>query len=1061
MSKRNSHINFICRTDLSNHLLNKLIELYEEYSNIDDMINFIKSKKRDIGKYNIYRNLAYGFIKRSKHDELRNLLKLNEFDINTTCNQYNSLLDYAVKMVCPTSIHILHEYGAEFKCNKYSSSPIHALFEQLTPFISLDDIYDCLEALLKCYKNIVNTTTFMGETVLHLLAPGFFQDCDFNNIYKLLLDYGIDLSIKDHKKMTVFEIAMYTRNTSFLRFFYKPTKPYIPNITNLKVKKEPLLIIAIKENDQDLIDSLIDDDVDINVFNGENRSPFFEALIREKYDLADFLATENNINKKDIKKINPLKYTLLTGSVRSFDFMLRIGVDLSHPDNFEAFNVIRNSTKNENDPKYYQVRENAIRYLELVVDKRPSISKRILFKVLYDILSTNRLQPISFYVLNIINFILRNGVDVNDVDERGNCAVHAIAKGTRFNHGMFISKFFTEENINRRNNLGNTPLFTAAQFGNIDVIQYLLNEGVNTDLVNYKLNSPLMTAKLYGNIDAALCLSNENNINERDRHNNTILHNAAKNFDPYIISKLLDLGLDPNDKNIFGEYPIDLIPFNYFEHGISDDQRNVLDKLYTEENKNSIDRYGNTKLHKVATHIKAHVIIEYLLSKDLNHDIKNKAGLYAHQTALFIDIDLRAKLCTKKNINDIDILGNSFLHYVAAANNLTLIDRYVKLGASTNAINNDGFTPLMFSSWHGNYEAVKILANIDNIKLQNNKRQTALDYATDTDIRTLLSEIEEKRSQNSFNMLVDAVNESNIGLLVVKVTKDNVNQQDGLGNTLLHYAAKIGNKGIINLLITNGAKNVLNNDLKYPMDMIESNTFLELQPIYIEQTTIRITSEIVKKVDKLLFRKEFLVAENVINNNQDNTDMFLDTINPENKIDISVKTKLKAIGLHEEEVNSFDVMNKYIKEVREYMYSKSLFANPLLLASRLMNQSLNKAIKKNKSDHLKKSLDTISKYDPCKSEMVSKRYLRYVPKTSLIDLDVSEDRTEDDCIEITKTDFNYITPKAIQNEVHENLLEEQITPPNTKYYLCKYTKKFIVPSLIDDDIFTGLWKLPH
>ena len=108
-----------------------------------------------------------------------------------------------------------------------------------------------------------------------------------------------------------------------------------------------------------------------------------------------------------------------------------------------------------------------------------------------------------------------------------------------------------EFEINSQLKDGRTPLFFSAANGNIDAVKFLVENGANTEIVEYDMgNTPLMAAIYGGHIEICLYLISKGaNIHARNKTGDTPIHFAAILGNYSMLKLLHKLGADINEKN--------------------------------------------------------------------------------------------------------------------------------------------------------------------------------------------------------------------------------------------------------------------------------------------------------------------------------------------------------------------------------------------------------------------------------------------------------------------------------------------------------------------------------
>ena len=161
-----------------------------------------------------------------------------------------------------------------------------------------------------------------------------------------------------------------------------------------------------------------------------------------------------------------------------------------------------------------------------------------------------------------------------------------------------------------------------------------------------------------------------------------------------------------------------------------------------------------------------------------------------------------------------DEANESLLHYTVKFNSLEFARLLLMHQANPNIKNNNGDTPLMLACKMGKDSFIKLLIRFGaNLDEKNEFGESALHMALlngNIDIIKLLinerTNLDELTKSNR-TIAHYAVKSGKINVLkfVLEKTNLSINEVDGLGNTLLHYACQVSNFDMVTYLIKLGA----------------------------------------------------------------------------------------------------------------------------------------------------------------------------------------------------------------------------------------------------------------
>lgn len=164
---------------------------------------------------------------------------------------------------------------------------------------------------------------------------------------------------------------------------------------------------------------------------------------------------------------------------------------------------------------------------------------------------------------DIVKFLFQsNRLNINVKDENGNTPLH-FASCYYFEQSKELINLFLSFHspMNTKNYHGDTPLTFAVEYGNLEMIDFLIEKGAN--LFNRDIDQRTLLHIAIKNEHANIVpylKQHGIHINSIDRFGNTILHEELFRHGSFITCKLLiEEGIEVNVKNKFGETPLYLL----------------------------------------------------------------------------------------------------------------------------------------------------------------------------------------------------------------------------------------------------------------------------------------------------------------------------------------------------------------------------------------------------------------------------------------------------------------------------------------------------------------------
>jgi ankyrin repeat protein len=324
--------------------------------------------------------------------------------------------------------------------------------------------------------------------------------------------------------------------------------------------------------------------------------------------------------------------------------------------------------------------------------------------------------------------LIDRGIDLNSKDTRGYTALHyAIEDG---NVGLVRFLASRGADVHARDRSGAAPLHKAARHGSRystlrELLQPLLCYKECLDDRDERGLTPLHTAVNWSQEDLVrILLSHGANVHAQDTNGNTPLHLASHIDSKSILLQLVKAGARPDDKNGLGETSL---------HNAARlrDPQCAISLLQAGASLDAKDNSLCTPLHLRAAS-------GFGLRRFIDSGADVNATTASGKTAL----DLASERAHWEPV--LDLLGSGAttytggaaritpLHHAAGRGNDLVVTFWVQAGADVTARTSTGETPLHFAARSGNLACVKTLVNAGSgLNVEDAKGRTPLDHATD------------------------------------------------------------------------------------------------------------------------------------------------------------------------------------------------------------------------------------------------------------------------------------------------------------------------------------------
>lgn len=362
-----------------------------------------------------------------------------------------------------------------------------------------------------------------------------------------------------------------------------------------------------------------------------------------------------------------------------------------------------------------------------------------------------------------------------------------------------------------------TPFAAAVMRGHTDMADLLLEHGavIKPQLTSYFL--------LRNNKHALEYLLKKVDIHKTDVHGDTLLHEAVKINNPDMVSFLLDQGAEVDSQNADGCTPLYYAAARNYS---------AIAQILLDE---GADMFVKNKQEYTPADrsISSADMLRLFMKNGLDAEDKVRInGAKASLLPTFLQLGMAEEaeeLLDTVNLTETDGCGDTQLHSAAIRGMKDIVEKLIKMGASTTAANNNGNTPLHYAAKKGHLDICKLLLKHGAKATTANKfKRTPLHFAALSGNGELFSLLE-KHGAKATDVCT-------------------------AGNTCLHYAARGGNAILVEYLLGEGlSPNEANNDGVTPLLAAASSPNKEILKLLVDKGgNINLTNKEGENLAKLL-----------------------------------------------------------------------------------------------------------------------------------------------------------------------------------------------------------------
>lgn len=305
-----------------------------------------------------------------------------------------------------------------------------------------------------------------------------------------------------------------------------------------------VLLQAFLDKEYDLVTEILDSGVyDLEESDDLNNTPLLLACIQNKTDLAiRLIEVGANGSVENVFEESPLTWALNEEKPQLISTLIKFGVKY-HEYNLGWYSLLEWALHKDHEKLALElVKLEGIEVNNFDMDENTPLMWAC----------DNKRKKLACEFIN-------RGANVNAQNKYGHTPLMFTCHNNNYEMAMTLIK--AGANINTRNKYGRTAIFWTRYKDQLSLALKLIELGAYTNIRDDENNTPLIWACEFLNQKLALkILEHEVDVNVMDKMNYTALYNICSGTEPFpeIVSKLLEMGADPNIRTIRGLSPLDL-----------------------------------------------------------------------------------------------------------------------------------------------------------------------------------------------------------------------------------------------------------------------------------------------------------------------------------------------------------------------------------------------------------------------------------------------------------------------------------------------------------------------
>jgi len=374
----------------------------------------------------------------------------------------------------------------------------------------------------------INARDGLGNNMLHYAA-----EWNFINAIPIIIRGGLSVEAVNVTGETPLFMAAKTNSPSTIRVL-------ADNNANLNVrdsKGNSILHTAVRWNARSSIEMLISTRMDLNPQAINGNTPLHDAIIFQASEIETMLIRNGaNLELRNVDGNTHLMEAVRGGHLASVEKLVQNRADIN-----------TRNTRGDT-PLHVAVSSDKLEIITILLRGGASIHAR----------NTVNRTPFQLSLAKsseMVSFLL-TADRINTSDDLGNSALH-IALQERAASSIISTIISKGVMINTVDNNGRTPLRLAVDMELWDSAKVIADAGANPFIAAADIKTPAEISFTKGEVCIRAIFSGRA-VNSRDSSGNTILHLAAHQGNPGIISLLIDLGANKTIRNISADLPYDI-----------------------------------------------------------------------------------------------------------------------------------------------------------------------------------------------------------------------------------------------------------------------------------------------------------------------------------------------------------------------------------------------------------------------------------------------------------------------------------------------------------------------